>query len=177
MPVRRIILLSALAAVVVVLVPAATLAGAHGGHRGPKGTDRPPIDRPLKGTSTGTNAVNLSTGAATNESSGHLSHFGAVTGNGVQTITLTGPNTLSFTGSGVTIAANGDELFATTSGTGALTTGVATATTRNTITGGTGRFAHATGTFVVTSRSTPISVVGSIETFAFTSTTNGEISY
>ncbi len=47
-------------------------------------------DRPLSGRATGTNTVDLLTGTATNESSGHLSHLGAVTGSGVQTITLTG---------------------------------------------------------------------------------------
>jgi hypothetical protein len=175
MHVRRLIVLSALAAVVG-FVPAATLAGAHGTGRGPKG-DRPPRDaRPLEGTSTGTNTVNLQTLAGTYESSGHLSHFGMVTGHGVQQITVTGPNTISLTGSGVTMAANGDELFATTSGTGTITP-TAAVTTLNTITGGTGRFADARGTFTVTSVSKPISTVGSIETFAFTSTTEGHIDY
>jgi autotransporter adhesin len=166
MPVRRLILISGLVLAVVAMSPAAAMGAAKG------------TDRPLKGTSTGTNTVNLVTGAATNESSGHLSHLGAVTGTGVQTITLTGPNTFSFTGAGTTVAANGNKLFATTSGTGTLTsTGSAMATTVNTITGGTGRFAGASGTFTVTSVSTLVSIVGSIETFAFTSTTTGQISY
>jgi hypothetical protein len=180
MHVRRLIVLSALGAAIVVAAPAAALAAAHGPGRGSKATDRPlkATHRPLEGRSIGINTINLATGAATNQSSGHLSHFGAVTGNGVQTITLTGPNTVSFTGSGVTIAANGDKLFATTSGTGRLTSkGVATATTLNTIAGGTGRFAGATGRFEVTSKSRPVSTVGSIETFDFTSTTEGQISY
>ncbi len=44
-------------------------------------------------------------------------------------------------------------------------------------TGGTGRFADASGTFTTTSLSTPVSTVGSIETFSFTQTTTGQISY
>ncbi len=180
MHVRRLTVLSALVAAIVVMVPAAALAAAHGPGRGPKAIGQPlkATHRALEGTSTGINTVNLATGAATNESSGHLFHFGAVTGHGIQTITLTGPNTLSFTGSGVTVAANGDQLFATTSGTGRVTSkGAATAKTLNTITGGTGRFTGAAGRFTVTSKSTPTSTVGSIETFAFTSTTEGQISY
>jgi hypothetical protein len=177
MPIRRLVVFSTLVAVVVVIVPAAALAGAHGIGRGPKATHQPlkAVDRPLKGRSTGINTVNLQTGAATYESSGHLSHLGAVTGTGVQTIILMG-NTLRFTGTGTTVAANGDELFATISGTGTVTS-TAAVTTLNTITGGTGRFAGATGTFTVTSVSKPISTVGPIETFDSTSTTEGYISY
>jgi hypothetical protein len=178
MPIRRLVVFSTLVVVVVAIVPAAALAGAHGTGSGAKATHQPlkAIDRLLKGRSTGINMVNLQSGAATYESSGHLSHLGAATGTGVQTITFTGPNTLRFTGTGVTVAANGDKLFATISGTGTVTS-TATATTLNTITGGTGRFAGATGTFTVTSVSKPISSVGPIVTFAFTSTTEGYISY
>ena len=178
MPIRRLVVFSTLVAVVVVIVPAAALAGAHGTGRGPKATHQrlKAIDRPLKGRSTGINTVNLQTGAATYESSGHLSHLGAVTGTGVQTIIFTGPNTLRFTGTGTTVGANGDQLFATISGTGVVSS-TAAVTTLNTITGGTGRFAGATGTFTVTSVSKPISTVGPIATFDFTSTTEGYISY
>ena len=175
-PLRKPIILSGLVLAVVVMGPTAAIGAAKGtGHYPLKGAS---TGRPLKGASTGTNTVNLFTGGATNESSGHLSHLGRVTGNGVQTITLTGGNTFSFTGAGTTVAPNGDKLFATTSGTGTLTSmGPATATTVNTITGGTGRFAGASGTFTVTSVSVPVSTVGSIETFAFTSTTKGQITY
>lgn len=174
---RRLVVFSTLVAVVVVIVPAAALAGAHGAGRGPK-PHRPPkaIDRPLRGRSTGFNSVNLQTGAATYESSGHLSHLGAVTNTGVQTISFMGNSTIRFTGTGTTVAANGDELFATFSGTATVTSSAA-ATTVNTITGGTGRFAGATGTFIVTSVSKPISTVGPIETFATSATTEGYISY
>ena len=166
MPLRKLILLSGLVLAVIAMSPAAAIGAAKG------------TDLPLKGSGTGTNTVNLATGAATNMGSSHLSQLGAVTSSGVQTITLTGPNTFSFTGAGTSVAANGDELFTTTSGTGTLTsTGSAPATTFNTITGGTGRLADASGTFTTTSLSTPVSTVGSIETFSFTQTTTGQISY
>jgi hypothetical protein len=176
MSMRRLVVFSTLVALIIVIVPAAALAGAHGAGRGRK-PHQPPkvIDRPLRGRSIGVNRVNLQNGAATYESSGHLSHLGAVTNTGVQTISLIG-NTIRFTGTGTTVASNGDELFATFSGT-ATVSSTAASTTVNTITGGTGRFAGATGTFSVTSVSKPISTVGPIETFATTSTTEGSISY
>ena len=85
MHVRRLTVLSALVAAIVVMVPAAALAAAHGPGRGPKAIGQPlkATHRALEGTSTGINTVNLATGAATNESSGHLFHFGAVTGHGI----------------------------------------------------------------------------------------------
>lgn len=176
MSIRRIVVFSTLVVVTVVIVPAAALAGAQGAGRGPK-PHQPPkaIDRPLRGRSTGINTVNLETGAATYESSGHLSHLGAVTNTGVQTISFVG-DTIRFTGTGTTVASNGDELFTTFSGT-ATVTSTAAATTVNTITGGTGRFAGATGTFTVTSASKPISTVGPTETLATISTTEGYFSY
>lgn len=178
MALRRLVFTPGLVLAIVVIVPTSALAGAHGIGGGPKTIHRPPVncDRPIYGRSVGINTVNLQTGAATYKSFGWISDLGAVTGTGIQTITVTGPNTLSFTGTGITVTANGDELFASISGTGTLASTAAT-TTVNTITGGTGRFVGATGTFTVTSVSKPISTVGAIETFAFTSTTTGRISY
>jgi hypothetical protein len=175
MSIRRLVVFSALVAVIVVIVPAAALAGADGAGRGPRPHQpQRAIDRPLRGRSTGINTVNLQSGAATYESSGHLSHLGAVTNTGIQTMSFIG-DTIRFTGTGTTVASNGDQLFTTFSGT-AMVTSTAAATTVNTITGGTGRFAGATGTFRVTSVSKPISTIGSIETFATTSTTEGYVS-
>jgi hypothetical protein len=159
-------LLSGLVLGILAMSPTAAMGAANG------------TDRPLNGVSTGTNAVNLATGAGTYQGSGQLSLLGAVTSSGVQTITLTGPNTISVTGAGTTVAANGDKLFSTGSATGTLSsTGTATVTTVNTVTGGTGRFTGASGTFTITSVSVPVSTVGSIETLHFTSTTTGQISY
>ena len=146
MPIRRLFAFATLVAVVVVMVPAAALAGAHGAGRRPMAAHQPrkAIDRPLRGRSAGTNTVNLQTGAASYRSSGHLSHLGAVTGIGVQTIMFTGPNTLRFTGTATTVAANGESCSRAISGTGAVSS-TATVTTVNAITGGTGRFAAPPG--------------------------------
>jgi hypothetical protein len=131
--------------------------------------------RPLSGTSKATTVINLVTGAATGESSGQLSQLGAVTGSAEQQFALLGSG-FGFTGTGTTVAANGDKLLISSSGTGTLgppiqTTGVVT------ITGGTGRFADASGTFTNTGQSTSISIVGSTETVTSIITTKGTISY
>ena len=164
MPLRRLILISGLVLAVVTMSPAAAMGAAKG------------TDRPLKGTTTSTATVSLITGVGTIVSSGHLSHLGAVTGSSDQQFALVGPNGFSFTGTGTTVAANGDELFTTVSGMGTLgppvqSTGV------NTITGGTGRFADASGTYTTTNVSTSVSIVGSIETVTSTVTIKGTISY
>jgi hypothetical protein len=50
-------------------------------------------------------------------------------------------------------------------------------TTVNTITGGTERFAGASGTITVTSVGVTLSTVGSMTTSTFTGTAQGQISY
>ena len=54
--------------------------------------------RPLTGTGAGTMTLNLATGAATAEFTGHLSPLGAETGHDNDTVTLTGPDTFTYTG-------------------------------------------------------------------------------
>jgi hypothetical protein len=165
MPLRKLVFLSGLVLAVVAMSPAAAIGAAKG------------TDRPLTGTTTTTTTVSLITGVGTSVSSGHLSHLGAVTGSGDAQFTLVGPNGFSFTGTGTIVAANGDKLFTTTSGTGTLGPPVQNSVV-NTITGGTGRFADATGTFTTTGVSTSVSIVGSIETVTLTTTTfKGTISY
>jgi 6-phosphogluconolactonase len=163
MPLRRLILISGLVLAVVAMSPAAAMGAAKG------------ADRPLKGTTTTTTTVNLITGAGSSVSSGHLSHLGAVTGSGDAQFALVGPNGFSFTGTATTVAANGDKLFTATSGMGTLGPPVQS-TAVNTITGGTGRFANAAGTFTTMGTSTSVSTVGSIETITSTSTIKGTIS-
>jgi filamentous hemagglutinin family protein len=165
MPLRKLIFLSGLVLAVVAMSPAPAMGAAKGTHR------------PLTGTTTSTTTVSLITGAGTSVSSGHISHLGAVTGRGNAQFALVGPNGFSFTGTGTTVAANGDKLFTTTSGMGTLGPPVQN-TVVNTIIGGTGRFADASGTFTTTGVSSSISIVGSIETVTLTTTTfKGTISY
>ena len=120
--------------------------------------------------------VNLTTGAGTQVSSGHLFHLGAVTGSGVQQFALVGSNGFSFTETSTTIAANGDKLFTTASAIGTFGPPI-TSMAVDTIAGGTGRFADVSGTFTVTAVSTSVSIIRSIETVTSTSTLRGTISY
>jgi hypothetical protein len=146
------------------MTPAAAMGAAKG------------TERPLSGTGRTTTTINLVTGEGTNVSSGRLSHLGATTGSVVEQFALVGPNGFSFTGTGTIVAANGDKLFTAISGTGTFGPPVQS-TTITRITGGTGRFADASGTFTTAGHSTVVSIVGSIETVASTGTTIGTISY
>ena len=69
--------------------------------------------RPLAGT--GTVTLNLLTGAATADFTGHLSPLEAETGHDDLTLTPTGASTFSYTGTRTFVAANGDKLFARSS--------------------------------------------------------------
>jgi hypothetical protein len=134
---------------VAALGPAAALGAAKG------------TDRPLSGTNTATVIINLATQTGTVDGTGQLSHFGKFTFHG--DITLTG-TTETY------VAANGDKMFTTV-----VTTGGAGV---DTITGGTGRFADASGTFTVFhDPPVTVSVVGLIFTATGTSTYEGQISY
>ena len=164
MPRRKLTLISGLVLAFVAISPAAAMGAAKG------------TDVPLTGTGTGTTTINLITGAGTNVSSGQLTHLGAVTGSAVNQFALVGTNGFSWTATGTTVAANGDKLFTSTSGIGTFGTPIQT-TAVTTITGGTGRFAGASGTMTGTSQSTSVSIVGSIETITETFTSKGIISY
>jgi hypothetical protein len=164
MPLRKLIFVSGLVLAVVAMTPAAAMGAAKG------------TNRPLTGKGTTITTVNLITGAGTQVSSGHFSHLGAVTGSSDLQFALVGPNGFSFTGTGTTVAANGDKLFTTTSGTGTFGPPIVTTST-TTITGGTGRFADASGTFTGTGPTTVVSIIGSIETVTATGTSKGTISY
>lgn len=83
------------------------------------------------------------------EGTGTASHLGRFTMVGTITLNLA---TASGTGTGVYTAANGDELQVTSTGQAVLAGGIATVTEHVTVTGGTGRFADATGALVVVRR-------------------------
>ena len=88
----------------------------------------------------------MASGAFVVDVAGTESHLGKVTAHYTGVATPTGPNTISISGSSVEVAANGDKLYATLSGSATLDAAFnAQGTLVNTFTGGTGRFEHASG--------------------------------
>ena len=108
--------------------------------------------RPVKGTGAGTNTFDFSTFDGTTQIAGQLSQLGASTGSSAYHLTVTSfsPPLVAYdvAGTATFVAANGDELFGTLSGTGTDNNGVSSGVNVVTVTGGTGRFADATGTLV-----------------------------
>ena len=163
MPLRRLILLSSLVLAVAALIPATALGAANG------------TDRPVSGTSTSTTTVDAVAGTGVSDGSGQFSHLGASTfHNDFTSITLTSPTTFTFTLTASIVAANGDVIFTTATGTGTLTATGSESTLVSTITGGTGRFADASGTFTSSIISVNTSTPG---TSNDTETHTGQISY
>jgi hypothetical protein len=163
--------------VVSLLAVAAAVPGAAEAKRG--GTDRP-----WKGAASGTLTFDLGTTPfpATSAGTGRLSHLGKSTYSQEFTITLTGPTTFSIAGTQTVVAANGDTLFMSFTGTGELAgafgVGQRSETTAVlTVTGGTGRFSDASGTL----RSTIFTEISSIVFTAVSATQSsqlrGRISY
>ena len=135
-------------------------------------------DRPIAAKESGTNVIDLASGAFVIDVAGARSHLGKVTAHYTGVATPTGPNTISISGSSVEIAANGDKLYATLSGSATLDAAFnAEGTVVNTFTGGTGRFENAsgveTGTFSMATRS----FEGSTLTSAIHLDLTGKISY
>jgi hypothetical protein len=134
--------------------------------------------RPLSGTSSSTTTVDLAAGTGTVAGSGQFAHLGRFTfTNDITSFTLTGPDTFSFTLTATLVAANGDEVYTTATGTGKLTATGSESTLVSTITGGTGRFADASGRITTMIDSVTVSVVGTTLTSRDTETDEGQISY
>ena len=166
MPLRRLILLSSLVLAVAALSQGTALGAANG------------TDRPLTGKSTSTTTVNPAAGTGVSDGSGQVSHIGAFTfHNDFVGFTVTG-NTFNWTQTATIVAANGDEIFATAVGTGTLLpNNTSEATLVSTFTGGTGRFADASGTLTTNISSVTDSIVGTTITSHDTEIHTGQISY
>ena len=137
-------------------------------------------DRPLTGEGSGTATFDVGSvpfpGTATG--TGNLSHLGAGTYSR-EFVILPGANgTFSIAGTATFVAANGDALFSAFTGSGQNTSATTSEVTAHSIiTGGTGRFDGATGTFDARVVTQITSVVGTTVTANQTNTLEGTISY
>lgn len=141
---HKAIALAGLALALAILSPASALAKAGG------------TDRPVKGTVSGNAQVNLLTGDWAVDFAGVSTHVGNYTVHAEGTSEFLPNGTLVGTGTATIVAANGDQITGTVeTSTADPAPGVHTGTTVMTITGGTGRFADASGvlTTFVTSTS------------------------
>jgi hypothetical protein len=139
---RKALMIAGLILAVGALAPVGALAKAGG------------TDRPIKDTSSGTISVDA-TLAFTADTTGRIAHLGRATTHLEGVVTPTGPNTFNVDGTSTVVAANGDELFATFSGSGTNDgSGNSEGPEVTTITGGTGRFENASGTLAGLFRTT-----------------------
>ena len=122
-------------------------------------------------------ALDLLTGTATASFSGHLSPLGADSGHDNLRVTLTGATTFSYTGTRTFVAATGAKVFSNITGKGTLTRTGAKTTETDTITGGTGRFAGASGTYTDTIKTVVVSSTAGWQTSRVTAAAHGQIRY
>jgi hypothetical protein len=131
---RAAVVLAGLVLVAAALGPSAAVAKTGG------------TDRPLKDRESGTTVLDLVTGAFVSDTTGIASHLGRASSHFDGVVTATGPDSFTVSGSSVTVAANGDQLFGTFSGTGTTdAAGNSQGQVTTTFTGGTGRFANTSG--------------------------------
>jgi hypothetical protein len=132
---RKALMIAGLILAIGALVPVGALAKAGG------------TDRPIKDTSSGIIVVDPATLSFTVDTAGRIAHLGRATAHLEGVVTPTGPLTFSVDGTVTAVAANGDKLFATFSGSGTNDgSGNTEGPEVTTITGGTGRFENARGT-------------------------------
>jgi hypothetical protein len=148
---------------------------------GPAGAAANNPTRPIKGSRSDTLTLNPTTGVGTTVGSGHLSHLGTWTSSDQVQFVPTGATTFIFftTAPSALVTASGAELFVTASGSGQTNgDGTSTSETTYTITGGTDRFADATGTLTETLHSTLIGLDASgNQIFHDEANSSGTISY
>jgi hypothetical protein len=134
-------------------------------------------DRPIHGSGTTLETVDLATGVGSGEGSATVSHLGKGTFSDSFTATFPSSTTVAINATDTFTAANGDQFFATFTGTGTLTGTTAVVTGVLTITGGTGRFEDASGTLTGTFSTETVSLVGTTLVNRNTFTVDGRISY
>jgi hypothetical protein len=135
-------------------------------------------DRPLKDRESGTTVLDLATGAFVSDTTGVASHLGRTSSHIDGVVTITGPDTFTVSGSSVTLAANGDELFGTFIGSGTTdAAGNSAGQVTTTFTGGTGRFANASGSATGPFSQVLTSIDATTATYATSYSFRGAISY
>jgi hypothetical protein len=166
MSIRKAITLAGLALAVAALSPASAPAKAGG------------TDRPVKGSASGMDSVNTKTLAITADATGIISHLGETTAHFEADGALTPQGTVAASGTFTLVADNGDLLTGTFTLAGpAPSFSVHTVRIVMTITGGTGRFADASGELTTTQRVTPFSFDGVTLRQASEGPVRGQISY
>ena len=101
-------------------------------------------DRPIAGTASGTNAINLAAGTFTSDATGHVSHLGRTSFHIQGTFGFT-PSGVAVSGLMTLTSASGDLLTGAFDGTGTIGAGAIDITATFRPSGGTGRFTHARG--------------------------------
>jgi hypothetical protein len=168
---RRVLVVASLAVALGVVAPGAGVAKRGG------------TDRPVKGSTSGTSTLDLATGTGTSQGTGRFSHLGKTTYTLNFSFALSGPTTVALSGTGTLVAANGDQVFVTFTGTATVPSPVPAVgqsvefTFVSTITGGTGRFSDASGTTTSTGHQEVVSVVGTTVGTRETATHEGRVSY
>ena len=163
---RKAIMIAGLILAVGVLAPVGALGKAGG------------TDRPIKDHASGTTITNLATLTFVTDVTGTTSHLGKTTSHLEAVLTPTGADTFTIAGSSVTVAANGDELFGTFSGSGTLdASGNSQGPVVVTYSGGTGRFTNASGSAAGSFTQAVVSNNGTTLTLATDYSLRGTISY
>ena len=166
MSIRKALALAGLVLAIAVLSPATALAGKGG------------TDRPLKFSETGAGVSNLGTGQVSIALTGHGTHFGQYQHTEQGQGTPAGPGVIHYNSTWHVVVANGDDLFGECAGTGTTSDGVHFLLLLDCAsTGGTGRFAGASGTFGAVVNVTYVSVEGLTAYSEVESAGVGTISY
>ena len=132
----------------------------------------------MNGTGSSTTTVDLATGTGGVAGGGRVSHLGKFKfTNDITSFTLTGADTFRLTLTAIIVAANGDRICTAATGKGKLTPTRSETTLVSKITGGTGRFARASGTLTSKISSEIVSTAGTITTSRDSEIHRGRISY
>jgi len=134
-------------------------------------------DRPIAGTASGTNAINLAAGTFTSDATGHVSHLGRTSFHIQGTFGLNPPSGVAVSGLMTLTSASGDLLTGAFDGTGTIGAGAIDITATFRPSGGTGRFAHARGLLSGTVHERILSMTDGILTNATEFRFSGRIRY